>query len=453
MKIATRTALAYALITAAILGLFSFIVYDIAEENRTEEFFDRLDYKVTWRAEFIFDAKQDSVSIKRLHEQNKHLLNEAEISVYDSEFNLVYTDNMPPFGDRDLLQKIKEKGKVRWSDNDLQFLGTTYHFNGQDFILIGRAFDVTGFLHVEIFKNKLITLYMISVFFIVFIGFIFSYYTFKPLKEIIQQTKDISEHNLHSRIVAPKAKDELYELVKVFNTTVNRLEKSFNNQKNFVTTISHEFRTPLSIMITELQLAKELNQTVEDYRKSIDNALEDANRASELSSALLNFARANYDRSQITIEPVRVDEVIIDSKMSLLNTNPNFSIKISYSEAAQLSPESMIMMGNAHLLQVAFGNLMENACKYSADHNCIVDLNAIENGIQLDFIDHGVGISEEDQQNIFKLFYRGENKSYNKGNGVGLSIVEQIVKLHNGIIQLTSKTGVGSTFTIVFLFK
>jgi signal transduction histidine kinase len=121
--------------------------------------------------------------------------------------------------------------------------------------------DVTGNAHISEFKKDIMIIYICSIIVIFIIGFLFSYYTLKPLKDIILQIRDISEHNLNKRLDIPKAKDEIYELTETFNSTFNRLEKSFNNHKQFVTTITHEFRTPLSTLIAELELAKELNVT------------------------------------------------------------------------------------------------------------------------------------------------------------------------------------------------
>ena len=448
MRLATRTALAYAILTASILLVFTYIIYFISEKNRQDEFFDRLDYKIIWRAEFIFDAKMSDSLMRKLHQKNQKLLNEAEISVYDSNENLVFSDVKMNFKDKKVISKIKKKQRLEWTNGNMQYLGIVYSYNNQDFYMIGRAKDVTGMEHIKIFKRNIIIAYILSVIVIFIIGFIFSNYTIRPLKYIISQIQDISEHNLNKRLELPKTKDELYDLSKSFNSTFNRLEKSFNNHRNFVSTISHEFRTPLSILITELELAKELNKTIDDYKISIDNALEDANRASELSSALLDFARASYDISQINLKTIRVDEVLADAKLNVLNKNGQYRVAIQYDNDVTSESSFFDMEGNPYLLQVAFVNLIENACKYSLDNTCNVKISNDDKTIQLHFSDNGVGIDSEDIPHIFDLFFRGKNKKIEKGNGVGLSIVQQIITIHNGTIDLKSELGKGSVFSV-----
>lgn len=454
MKIATRTALIYALLTAGILFIFAYVVYFVSEKNRNDEFNDRLGYKIIWRAEFIFDADIDDYKIKRLHERNKKMLNEADISVYNSKKKLIFTDISPSSKNPYYLNRLIRTGKdkLTWQRRERQYMAFRYEFDGENYYIIGSAVDVTGLAHIREFREDIIVIYIISVLIIFVTGFLFSYYTLKPLKDIIIQIRDISEHNLHKRLVVPKAKDEIYELTETFNSTFNRLEKSFSNHRQFVTTISHEFRTPLSTMIAELELAKELNVTLEDYKLSINNALEDATHASQLSSALLDFARASYDASQISFTDLRVDEILADAKVDLLQKNQEYRIGIHYMDNLADKDESNYdFHGNPYLLKIAFLNLMENACKYSADRSCFVEIEVHHQVLDIRFIDHGIGIDENDRDKIFDLFYRGANKNKEKGNGIGLSIVKRIIEMHQGMILLSSVPGKGSIFQVRFI--
>jgi len=456
MKIATRTALSYALLTAGILFVFAYVLYFVSEKNRQDEFNDRLGYKIIWRSEFIFDAKINNSKIRELHERNKKMLNEADISVYNSKKELLFTDIRPSSRNQHYLDQLirSNKNQITWNRRERQYMALKYRSDNKDFYIIGSAIDVTGIAHIDEFKKDVIVIYFISILIIFIIGFLFSYYTLKPLKDIILQIRDISEHNLNKRLVIPKAKDEIYELTETFNSTFNRLEKSFNNHRQFVTTISHEFRTPLSTLIAELELAKELNTTLDDYKLSIHNALQDANHASQLSSALLDFARASYDVSQISFSDVRLDEVLADAKVTLLQKNNDYRIGINYmDDLADKDESNYDFYGNSYLLQIAFLNLMENACKYSSDKACRVEIEVQNENLEIRFIDNGIGISDEDQLKIFDLFYRGNNKNYDKGNGIGLSIVKRIIEIHEGMMEVESASEKGSVFKIKLFSK
>jgi len=453
MKIASRTALVFTLFSAAILFLFAYSIYFFSEKNREEEFIDRLRYKITWRAEFIFDAKVSESQLRQIHEQNKKLINEAQITVYDNEFKTLFVDYGEQHYDHALLEKIKNKNFLTWNQGEELFMGLHYPFQGKQYYLIGHAYDQTGFAHMERLKQILISIYIVAILFIFIASFFFAQYILKPIKHIITEIRDVSEHNLSKRVYYRKAKDELSELIDTFNGTFNRLEKSFNNQRHFVSIISHEFRTPLAAMIAELELAKELNTSLDDYKQSIDTALTDAKEATVLSNALLDFARANYDSSQVSFSALRLDEILIESKFMVQDKDKDYRVSVSFDYEllnVEEEQEEILVFGNAYLLQVAFANLMENACKYSDDKHCLVEIKHNQALATVRISDRGAGISEEDLPHIFELFYRSASVPDKAGHGIGLSIVHRIIDMHQGEILVHSKLNEGTLFDIKF---
>ncbi|MBY0068256.1 HAMP domain-containing sensor histidine kinase [Empedobacter falsenii] len=451
MKIAIRTALTYGILTAGILFVFAYGVILISKENQKEEFFDRLGYKITWRAEFYFDVGIDENMVHFLHIRNKKILNEADISIYNSDKKLIFSDINLSLDNKVAWKKLDKGITAKWTQDHQQYMGVVYTHKNKKYYIFGRAKDVTGEFYIHRLIHHIKIIYVISVLVVFGIGFLFSYYTLKPLKEIINQIRDISEHQLSHRLKLSKTKDEIYELSETFNITFNRLEKSFNTHKNFVYTISHELRTPLSALIAELQLAKELNETLDEYKQSIDNALSDAEKATNLSTALLDLARANYDISQVTFVKIRLDEILIDAKLYILNKNLDYKINVSYDnlDLSEFSND-FEFIGNQYLMHIAFANLIENACKYSNDRSCKVSLSNKDNLLTLEFTDNGIGIPKDEQDKVFDLFFRGKNKNFNQGNGIGLSIVQQIINLHKGSIELISEENIGSSFIVKF---
>ena len=106
--------------------------------------------------------------------------------------------------------------------------------------------------------------------------------------------------------------------------------------------------------------------------------------------------------------------------------------------------------GNEYLLRVAFMNLIENGCKFSDENESTVAITYFEKKTILRFQDNGIGIDEKDLAKIFTSFYRGKNKIYASGNGIGLSLAQKIIKLHNGEISVVSKVNEGTTFIVEF---
>lgn len=448
MKIASRTALVFTLFSATILFLFAYSIYFLSERNREEEFVDRLRYKITWRAEFIFDAQVNESQIRHIHEQNKRLINEAQITVFDEDFKLLFADYGEEPYDIGLLSDVCKKNYHTWSKGGQLYMALHYPFHGRKYYMIGHAYDQTGHAHIQGLRHMLVSIYVIAIVVIFFASFFFAQYILQPIKHIINEIRDVSEHNLSKRVYYRKAKDELSELIDTFNDTFNRLERSFNNQRHFVSIISHEFRTPLAAMIAELELAKELNTDVEEYRKSVDTALADAKEASLLSAALLDFARSNYDSSQVSFSELRLDEILIDAKLLVLEKNKDYRVSVSFdTSTGDDDQEEILVFGNAYLLKIAFANLIENACKYSADKHCLTRIMSNGETASVAFVDQGVGIEPAELPLIFNLFYRIDATASQAGHGIGLSIVQRIADMHKGRLTVDSVIHKGSTFT------
>jgi signal transduction histidine kinase len=246
------------------------------------------------------------------------------------------------------------------------------------------------------------------------------------------------------------SKDELAELTNTFNEMLNRLENSFDAQKNFVSNISHELRTPLAAIITELELSINKERTIEEYKTAILNALKDAKKLVRISNSLLDLAKASYDPSEIVFKSVRIDESLMDALQQVQKANPEYKIDIHF-ESDFENDNQIYVNGNEYLLKVAFVNVMENGCKFSSDHQCIVSVLFNDENIMLKFTDKGIGIPEDDIQNIFTPFYRGENKTFLEGTGIGLPLTQKIIQLHKGSISVQSIQGKGTTFTVELL--
>jgi signal transduction histidine kinase len=175
--------------------------------------------------------------------------------------------------------------------------------------------------------------------------------------------------------------------------------------------------------------------------------LAEARKLSRLSTDLLDLAKASYDTSGITFRELRLDEVLLDARKGILRANPDYRIDLQFGTDIE-EGDPIAIRGNEYLLKVAFANLMENACKFSAARQCLVTIHLQQNRPVIAFRDEGIGIPGSDLPHIFTPFYRGVNKTFAAGNGIGLSLTARIVQLHSGTLEVRSPKGLGTTFTI-----
>lgn len=448
MRIRNKLSLLFTVLTAAILLAFASSVYYSSYKNRETEFYKRLRKEALTKANLFFKGKVDAKTLQTIYLNNREILNEVEVAIYDGDFHLLYHDAVHLDFVKETLQMINEvrtKHFIQFYQNDWQVVGMEYRYDEKSYVVIAAAYDLYGYNKLRNLGKTILVIFIGSIVFIYAAGRFLSTKALNPIVDMNNKAKDITATNLHLRI-DNRGRDEIAELSNTFNEMLERLEQSFDSQKDFVSNISHEIRTPLSAIITELQLSRHKERSVGEYKTVIDNALHDANRLVKLSNSLLDFAKASYDASVITFKEVRLDETLMDAQNQVIKSDKTYSVSLSYE--TEVHEESFIK-GNEYLLKTAFVNLMENACKFSADKHCSVSISIKKDQSVLSFKDNGIGISEEDLKHIFTPFYRGENKHVADGNGIGLPLTKRIVELHHGSIMVTSLNRAGTTFRIV----
>jgi signal transduction histidine kinase len=450
MKIRTRLTTLFTLITATILLAFASVIYISAKENREKEFYSLLKKEALTKANLFFNAKVKTDILQNIYRNNRQILNEVEVAIYDNSFNLLYHDAVEIDYVKEtpeMINEIYQKGEKQFYQELWQVIGLRYEYENNSYIITATAIDQYGYNKLDSLLKNSIIVFIICILFIYVAGRFFSKRVFDPIKEMTERAKNISATNLDLRLNSNSSKDELAELANTFNEMLNRLENSFDAQKNFVSNISHELRTPLAAIITELELSANKEKNADEYKNAINSALNDAKKLVRLSNSLLDLAKASYDPSEIAFKPIRIDEILLDARQQVQKANPDYKIDIAFEQEFE-NDNQISVNGNEYLLKVAFANLMENGCKFSKDKQSTVFISFGIEKIILRFSDKGIGISEDEMKNIFTPFYRGENKTFAEGNGIGLSLTQKIITLHKGIIAVLSKEKLGTTFTI-----
>lgn len=451
MKIRTRLTLLFTLITATILLAFAFVIYYSAAENREKEFYIALKKEAVTKANLFFDAKVNAKTLQDIYRSNRKVLNEVEVAIYDKNFQLLYHDAVDI--DRvketpEMIDEIYKSGEMQFHQDDWQVVGMLYSFEGAKYVITATALDEYGYNKLESLYRTILLVFIISIVIIYLAGRFISKKAFQPIAAMTEKARGISANNLDLRLTSNGSKDELSELANTFNQMLDRLENSFESQKDFVSNISHEMRTPLAAIITELELSLNKERTLEEYKSAIRNALSDSRKLARLSNNLLDLAKASYDLSEIYFKPIRIDELLLDARQQVQKANAKYQIDIHFENDFD-SDDEISINGNEYLLKTAFINLFENGCKFSEDSKSTVSIQLKNGEIILKFSDKGIGIPKEDLQHIFTPFYRGANKEFSEGNGIGLPLTKKIIELHQGIISVASGELKGTVFTVL----
>lgn len=450
MKVKTRISVLFTLISSLILILFNTFIYHTAKKNREKEFYSIIKKEAITKANLFFNAKIEPKTLQNIYLNNRLLINEVEVAIYDTLFNLLYHDAYEIDFVKEtpsMIKSILQNREITFYQNEWQVVGFSFTNYNQTYIITAAAYDQQGFNQLYKLKESMIYTSILGIFFISLIGYFFSEKTLQPIKKITEKAREISATNLHLRLETSESKDELSILAETFNEMLDRLNKAFQAQNEFVSHIAHEIRTPLTSITTEIELALIKERSINEYNRILKESHKNAKKLVKLINNLLDFAKASYDKSVINFKPLRIDEILLDAKIQVQKNNPDYDVSLFFENEIE-DENDIIINGNEYFLKTAFINLIENGCKYSTNKHTTINVSIKQIGLEIKFIDNGIGVPEEDIPFIFEPFFRGKNKNYVDGSGIGLALVSKVISIHNGTISVNSIVNKGTTFCI-----
>ncbi|MCD7851218.1 MAG: ATP-binding protein [Parabacteroides sp.] len=451
MKIRTALTLKNTGVTATVFLLCMAMIYLVSDHTRSKTFYHDLKSEAVTKAHLFLQNQVDARTMQSIYLNNKKFINEVEVAIYTTDFLMLYHDaiqNDIIKENREMIDRILHEKEIEFYVDKYQGIGMLYSFGGKDYIVTAAAYDGYGYDNLFELRNTLLVLFVIGLSLLFVSGYILARASLKPIRDIVREAETITAHHIDRRLPVKNEKDELGELSTTFNALLERLEASFNSQKMFVRNVSHEMRTPLAALIAELDLALQKERTGEQYRKAMQNALQDAGRMNKLIDGLLNLAKADYQKEQIKMQEIRLDELLLDVREFILRAHPDYHIELLFEQEDADDDNLITVQGNLYLLNIAFSNLIENNCKYSADKSSFIQISFWDKWTIVRLSDDGIGMSETDKQNLFTLFYRGDQENKVAEHGIGMALAQKIIHLHQGNIAVHSEYGKGTTFVI-----
>jgi heavy metal sensor kinase len=268
--------------------------------------------------------------------------------------------------------------------------------------------------------------------------------TLGQVDQMISTIRLITEKNMNIRIGLPDTRDEIKVLAESLNDMLSRLENSFESQKKFIEDVTHEIKTPLSIMRGEIEYFLQKETCHPEYERMLRSNLEEINRITKIVEDLLMLAR--FDTRVMTLEIREMDIAATVREITEIVTI------LAHQKCVEIvidAPDHIMIPGDRNKLNRLFMNVLDNAVKYTPTGGKIqVSILRDEDYVRISIADTGIGISEEDIQNIFNRFYRVDRANSPTGYGLGLCIAKSIVDAHHGQIDVLSSIGKGSVFSI-----
>jgi heavy metal sensor kinase len=277
-------------------------------------------------------------------------------------------------------------------------------------------------------------------------GWVLARRSLAPVGYIASKARNITSNNLDERLATRGTDDEMDYLIRTINEMISRLEGSFKRIAEFTADASHELKTPICALRGEAEVLLSKVRSNEEYQEGLAHFIERFDQLNRMINDLILLSKTDSSQVELKMDPVRLSLLIHDigDLFQVLAEQKNISLNID-------PCQETVVMGDKIRLQQLFTNLIDNAVKFTPEGGSIrIRVEKNRDFVQVKVKDTGIGIPKEEQENIFKRFYRVD-KSRSKetgGVGLGLSIAEWIVHAHHGKIKVESEFNKGSAFTV-----
>ncbi len=276
-------------------------------------------------------------------------------------------------------------------------------------------------------------------------GMFFARVALRPVADMARTMRQITAENLGLRLTPPPTKDEIRELADLFNAMLGRLEDSFLSERRFIQDVSHELKTPLTILKGELEVALKKARSAGEYAAVLQSNLEETEKMSRIVGDLLTLARFDNREMRLARESVALRALLDGLAAALAPAAEARGITVS------VSGNSTAVQGDPEQLARLFRNLLDNAVKYGAEKGRVkAEVFSDDGRPAVRVTDDGAGIDSADLPHIFKRFYRADSSRSSSGFGLGLAIAKSIADAHGASIAVKSRPRRGTTFTVTF---
>lgn len=446
MKIRNRLSMEFTLLSAGILLLVMIIIYLLFADYVKQVFFHRLRDRALITAQ-VFLEKDELTKKSFLEIQEKYMRNltEEKNYIYNEENTQSFISDSSATVTPDLINRIRksQNNELFFQLQNKQAAGISYKDNQGDFVIIVTAQNLSGKQYLNNLLMLLCISWVIGLVILFLLSKRFAGKALGPIVHVNNAIRRIRSGTLHERVVVPQNKDEINELANNFNELLSHLEHAFDMQRSFVSNASHELRTPLTAIIGELEVMLNKPRSQEEYISTMTSVLAESEKLTVIINRL--FELSNYDAARPLqhFEPVEITGLMQEIRQYWQNQDEQYRFRY---ESSFTKP--VYINGNKVLLETAINNLIKNAFKFSGNKPVGIQLSTTKDQVQVSISDEGIGFEAADRATLFQPFFRGNNARSFPGSGVGLSITEKIIQMHQGTVDAQSEPGKGARFHI-----
>lgn len=436
MRIGQRIAIRFTLVSALLTGAILIFIFILTRGFLHADFIDRLAQQAN--LEVLHYASPEIKDV--MPAESFRLVNPA-VSIYDKNHTLLYSQGTYTIPET-WLNFLSGNNLFNAERGNYATVGRKYIINDVLYLVYVSDKDLPGEKELNFLLQAILAGWVISLVLSYTAGMHFAEQALRPVTHVVKEVKQITEDNLgyrlkHEQTAKP---DEIGELILTFNELLSRIQTAFISQKRFVQNASHELKTPLTAIIAEVELALARDRSKEEYQRVLYVVIQEAERLANTTQELLTLARLeegisekqNFEIYDLWYQTYHAFNLLHPGRLSV----------------GLINLSKVYLYGSRQLLQTCLLNLLDNACKYSTDQvNVNITHDALEVRIKIE--DKGIGIPQSELHRVRTPLFRASNSFSIPGAGLGLALVERIVMVHKGRLEITSTEGVGTKCTII----
>ncbi|GAB4016275.1 sensor histidine kinase [Spirosoma koreense] len=450
MTIRNRLTLRFTGLVSSILLLAFVSIYAFCWYFISSDFYRRLDRKASTVGDMLIRHRLDVQLVRQLSRIRKDQLPSQKIIVVDSRDSVILTtsEDSPLSVAPAVLTAIRQEHRKDFQQDGAYVSGIRFATAAGQFVVVASARNLYGDEFLRRLLWSLSGLFCLIAGITAFSGWFFARDALQPMQQIDRIVSAIFPHNRDERLRVSTDDDEISRLSATINRLLDRVSDSFQLQRMFVANVSHELKNPLTQISSQLEVSLLNQRDPEAYRQTIRSVLDDVSNLASLTHELLQLSQVNQeDAASLLTDTVRMDEIVWDVREAVSAINPRYQVRVELG-ALPDDPDLLAIQGNKTLLTTALRNLTENACKFSDNGQALLHVNVDQGGVHIRIENSGQPIPPADLPYIFEPFYRSRQTADVRGYGVGLSLVERIIRLHQGQIQVSSSGTDQTVFSV-----
>ncbi len=452
MKIRNKILIYFSSTVTVLSALSLVIVFVLFSAHREEAFQQQQFSKIKHTVGLIEEFGEISAEVSRLLDtQDIHDFYDEKMLIYDKNKKLIFSsiDSLDIVKSKAILQRLSVSNNwIETKEDGYDLIGVYIEHNFKSYYGISKAYDYFGYSKKDFLQKVLIGIFLAIVLIVMLVSFYLSNIIAKPISELTEKIGDYDLSNDENQPLVIKTTTlELKNLSEKFNELLKRTNDAFLFQKHSIQHISHQLKTPIAVLVSELEKIEQHND-INEIKSKLHGQTQKAKSLGNIINILLQISKIEAGQ-EIAKKYIRVDEIVFNCIAEINALYPEFNFEVHFIPN-NFSEHILNIEANEPLISQAFINLMMNAVHYSDNQKASITFDGSSALLKVVISNSGKTLLEDEKKFIFSHFFRGKNAQNQQGFGLGLVLAQSIFAIHKAVIKYHSEGDNKNIFSVEF---